>query len=324
MLGTDGLGRDLLVRIVYGTRVSLLVGLLASGTAVLVGTVVGIAAGWYGGVVDRVLSRAMDVFLALPFLVFALALVAVVGSSLAISVTVIAMFSWASVGRIVRAETLSIREHAYVQAARLLGASHARIMFVEILPNVAATVIVYTTLLIPGAIVAEATLSFLGLSVVPPAPSWGNILSDAMAYYRVAWWFIFFPGAALAREHLGIQHPRRQRARRARSEAGPWSRARSHDSLRGAPYRLESAGRLVRGDERVRDLFRGAARRRSPRRGEPSERADARARAQASRSRSAGARPIYAIPHAAGARRPGTVVSNAGSGDRRLLRATCR
>jgi peptide/nickel transport system permease protein len=197
LLGTDGLGRDLLVRIVYGTRVSLLVGLLASGTAVLVGTVVGIAAGWYGGVVDRILSRAMDVFLALPFLVFALALVAVVGSSLAISVTVIAMFSWASVGRIVRAETLSIREHAYVQAARLLGASHARIMFVEILPNVAATVIVYTTLLIPGAIVAEATLSFLGLSVVPPAPSWGNILSDAMAYYRVAWWFIFFPGAAL-------------------------------------------------------------------------------------------------------------------------------
>ena len=197
LLGTDGLGRDLLVRIVYGTRVSLLVGLLASGTAVLVGTVIGIAAGWYGGMVDRILSRAMDVFLALPFLVFALALVAVVGSSLAISVTVIATFSWASVGRIVRAETLSIREHAYVQAARLLGASHARIMFVEILPNVAATVIVYTTLLIPGAIVAEATLSFLGLSVVPPAPSWGNILSDAMAYYRVAWWFVFFPGAAL-------------------------------------------------------------------------------------------------------------------------------
>lgn len=197
LLGTDGLGRDLLVRIAYGTRVSLLVGLLASGIAVLVGTAVGIAAGWYGGVVDRVLSRTMDVFLALPFLVFALALVAVVGPSLAISVTVIAMFSWASVARIVRAQTLSIREHEFVQAARVLGAGNARIMVVEILPNVTSSVIVYTTLLIPGAIVAEATLSFLGLSVVPPTPSWGNILSDAMAYYKVAWWFVVFPGAAL-------------------------------------------------------------------------------------------------------------------------------
>ncbi len=186
--GTDGLGRDLLVRIAYGTRVSLLVGFLASGIAVVVGTAVGIAAGWHGGGVDRVLSRTMDVFLALPFLVFALALVAVVGPSLTISVTVIAMFSWASVARIVRAQTLSIRDNEFVQAARVLGAGNARIMVVEILPNVTSSVIVYTTLLIPGAIVAEATLSFLGLSVVPPTPSWGNILADAMAYYRVAWW----------------------------------------------------------------------------------------------------------------------------------------
>ncbi|MEI6667500.1 MAG: ABC transporter permease [Acidobacteriota bacterium] len=197
LLGTDSLGRDILVRIAYGTRVSLLVGVLASALAVLIGTIVGIVAGWYGGLVDRVLSRMMDVFLALPFLVFALALVAVVGPSLAISVTVIAVFCWASVGRIVRAETLSIREREYVQAARTIGASPARIMFVEILPNVAPTVIVYTTLLVPGAIVSEATLSFLGLSVVPPTPSWGNMLADAMAYYKVAWWFVFFPGAAL-------------------------------------------------------------------------------------------------------------------------------
>lgn len=197
LLGTDSLGRDVLVRIAYGTRVSLLVGVLASALAVLVGTVVGIAAGWYGGFVDRALSRLMDVVLSLPFLVFALALVAVVGPSLTISVTVIAFFTWASVGRIVRAQALSIRELEYVQAARTLGASHTRIMFVEILPNVTASVIVYTTLLIPGAITAEATLSFLGLSVVPPTPSWGNMLADAMAYYKVAWWFVFFPGAAL-------------------------------------------------------------------------------------------------------------------------------
>ena len=197
LLGTDSLGRDVLVRIAYGTRVSLIVGLFSSVLAVLIGTVVGIVAGWYGGFVDRLLSRTMDVFLALPFLVFALALVAVVGPSLIISVTVIASFSWASVARIVRAETLSIREHEYVQAARTLGTSSARIMFVEILPNVASSVIVFTTLLIPGAIVSEATLSFLGLSVVPPTPSWGNMLADAMAYYKVAWWFVFFPGAAL-------------------------------------------------------------------------------------------------------------------------------
>jgi len=197
LLGTDSLGRDVLVRIAYGTRVSLLVGVLASAIAVIVGTVVGIAAGWYGGFVDRALSRLMDVVLSLPFLVFALALVAVVGPSLTISVTVIAFFTWASVGRIVRAQALSIRELEYVQAARTLGASHARIMFVEIFPNVAALVIVYTTLLIPGAIAGEATLSFLGLSVVPPTPSWGNMLAEAMAYYRVAWWFVFFPGAAL-------------------------------------------------------------------------------------------------------------------------------
>ncbi len=197
LLGTDSLGRDILVRIAYGTRVSLLVGLVASALAVVVGTAVGILAAWYGGVVDRFLARTMDVFLALPFLVFALALVAVVGPSLAISIIVIASFSWASVGRMVRAETLSIREHEYVQAARTLGASPMRIMLVDILPNVAPTVIVYATLLIPGAIVAEATLSFLGLSVVPPTPSWGSMLADAMAYYRVAWWFVFFPGAAL-------------------------------------------------------------------------------------------------------------------------------
>jgi peptide/nickel transport system permease protein len=197
LLGTDSLGRDVLVRIAFGARVSLVVGFMASALAVLVGTVIGIVAGWYGGFADRLLSRTMDVFLALPFLVFALALVAVVGPSLTISVIVIAFFCWASVGRIVRAETLSLREREYVQAARTLGASPGRIMFTEILPNVAPVVIVYTTLLIPGAIVAEATLSFLGLSVVPPTPSWGNMLADAMAYYKVAWWFVFFPGAAL-------------------------------------------------------------------------------------------------------------------------------
>jgi peptide/nickel transport system permease protein len=231
LLGTDSLGRDILVRIAYGTRVSLLVGLLASALAVLFGTFVGILAGWHGGFVDRALSRTMDAFLALPFLVFALALVAVVGPSLTISVIVIAFFCWASVGRIVRAETKSIREREYVQAARTIGASQARIMFVEILPNILPSVIVYTTLLIPGAIVSEATLSFLALSVVPPTPSWGNMLADAMGYYKVAWWFVFFPGAALLTTTVAFNvlgdsvrdalDPRRNRAESVAAEEAP-------------------------------------------------------------------------------------------------------
>jgi peptide/nickel transport system permease protein len=197
LFGTDGLGRDVLVRIAYGARVSLLVGVLASGLAVAVGALVGIVAAWFGGIVDTILSRLMDVVLSLPFLVFALALVAVVGPSLTISIVVIAFFSWASVGRVVRAQALSIREQEYVRAARSLGAGSLRIMFVEILPNVAATLIVYATLLIPSSIAFEATMSFLGLGVVPPTPSWGNMLADSISFYKVAWWFVVFPGAAL-------------------------------------------------------------------------------------------------------------------------------
>jgi peptide/nickel transport system permease protein len=195
--GSDALGRDVLVRVVYGARVSLVAGVLASLIAVTVGVMIGLSAGYLGGVVDLVLSRAMDIVLSLPFLVLAIALVSVVGPSLTISIGVIAFFSWASVGRVVRGQTLSIKESEYVQAARLLGAGPLRIMLVEILPNVLAPVIVYATLLVPTAIVFEATLSFLGLGVLPPTPTWGNMLAEAIAYYRVAWWYVVFPGAAL-------------------------------------------------------------------------------------------------------------------------------
>ena len=186
----------MLVRVVYGARVSLLVGVVASCIAVFVGVVVGLTAGYFGGLVDSFLARhGRGALAAVPGVRDRAGLDR--RAEPRMSIGVIAFFSWASVGRVVRGQTLSISEPEYVEAARSLGASDVRIMFVEIFPNVLAPVIVYATLLIPAAIVFEATLSFLGLGVVPPTPSWGNMLAESIAYYRVAWWFVLFPGAAL-------------------------------------------------------------------------------------------------------------------------------
>lgn len=196
-LGTDDLGRDVLVRIAYGARVSLLVGVLATAITVAVGIVLGLAAGFLGGLVDTILARLIDVVLSVPFLLVAIALVSVTGPSLTITVLVIGFFSWASVARIVRGQVLSLREREFVEAARSLGAGDTRIMFVDILPNVLAPVIVYTTLLIPVVIVTQATLSFLGLGLAPPTADWGGMISESQNYYTTAWWFILFPGLAL-------------------------------------------------------------------------------------------------------------------------------
>ena len=197
LLGTDNLGRDLLVRIVYGARISLLVGLSSTFIATVLGVAVGLVAGYYGGIIDGVLARGMDVVLSFPYLILALSLVTVLGPSLWIVVAVIAFFSWAALARIVRGQTLSLKEKEYIEAARAIGASPWRIMVIDILPNVIAPVLVVATLLVPTAIVFESTLSYLGLGIQEPTASWGNILAGSQQFLPGAWWFLIFPAAAL-------------------------------------------------------------------------------------------------------------------------------
>ncbi len=198
-LGTDQLGRDVLVRLAYGARVSLLVGVFASMIASLIAVVVGTTAGYFGGTVDLVLSRLTDLVMSVPFLLCALALVSAFGPSLTLSVAVIVFFSWAPMARVIRGQVISLRRQDFVLASRSLGAGPLSIMVVDILPNLAVPIIVYTTMQIPNSIVFEATLSFLGMGIVPPTPSWGGMLADASSnsLYLVAWWLIFVPGTAL-------------------------------------------------------------------------------------------------------------------------------
>jgi peptide/nickel transport system permease protein len=196
-LGTDGTGRDLFIRILYGARISLFVGFATTALGTVAGVAVGLIAGYFGGIIDTVLARFTDAVLAFPYVVLALALAVVIGPSLTVIVGVIAFFSWAAIARIVRGQTLSIKEKEYVEAARSLGAGPFRIIFIDILPNLLAPVLVLATLYIPTAVVFEATLSYLGLGIQPPTASWGNILADAENFYQVAWWYVVFPAAAL-------------------------------------------------------------------------------------------------------------------------------
>jgi peptide/nickel transport system permease protein len=197
LLGTDDQGRDVLVRIAYGARISLIVGVVATFLTVTLGTAMGMAAGYLGGIIDSIIGRIIDVVLSLPYLLFALALISVSKPGLRIVIIVIAIFGWAAVARIVRGQVLSIREKEFVEASRSMGASSWRIMFIDILPNIAAQVIVYATLLIPVSIIFEAALSFLGVGVPPPTADWGQMIAEAQTVYQQAWWFLVFPSIAL-------------------------------------------------------------------------------------------------------------------------------
>jgi len=203
-LGTDLLGRDLLSRLIYGAQTSMIIGIVANGVAVIIGSLVGITAGFLRGFVGSVLMRFADLMMAFPALLLAIVLAAIFKPSLWIVALVIAMVNWVQVARVVYSETVSLAEQDFIVAERSLGASKTRILFKHIAPHLLSTIIVFGTLGISTTVLLEATLSYLGVGVQPPTPSWGNIIFENQTYFTTAPWLVFFPGIAIVFMALGF------------------------------------------------------------------------------------------------------------------------
>jgi peptide/nickel transport system permease protein len=197
LLGTDTLGRDLFSRMLYGARTSLLIGLVANGIAVTIGLLIGVVAGYLRGFASALLMRFTDLMMAFPALLLAIVLAALLRPSLWIVAMVIALVNWVQVARIVYTETRGLVERDFIMAERSLGAGHLRVLFLHILPHLIPTAIVWGTLGIATTVLLEATLSFLGVGVQPPQPSWGNIIFESQSYFQAAPWLVFFPGAVI-------------------------------------------------------------------------------------------------------------------------------
>jgi len=202
-LGTDALGRDVLSRLLYGGRVSLWVGFVAVGLSVAIGLILGLTAGYFGGIIDEIIMRGVDVMLCFPSFFLILAVIAFLEPSLLNIMIVIGLTSWMGVARLARAETLTLRRREFVLAARVVGSKTPRILFSHILPNALAPILVSATLGVAGAILVESSLSFLGLGVQPPVPSWGNMLMEGKDVLEIAPWLSFFPGFAILVTVLG-------------------------------------------------------------------------------------------------------------------------
>jgi peptide/nickel transport system permease protein len=202
-MGTDQYGRDVFSRLLYGSRISLAVGLVAVSIYIFIGTFVGAAAGYYGGLVDMLLMRLVDILLCIPTFFLILMVIAFVGPSIINVMVIIGLTSWTDVARLVRGEVLSLKEREFVQAAKVIGMKDIRIIMKHILPNAMGPILVVATLGIGGAILTESALSFLGLGVQPPTPSWGNMLQEGKDHLTDAWWLVTFPGLAIFITVLG-------------------------------------------------------------------------------------------------------------------------